>query len=317
MIFLQIVQSFTNLLWKFLLSSPNAKAKYWYINIFDGLLFSLVMGISGLYIMMIFDLWLALNSWVASIKWQNKRTQKLEKFSLFLVVSIILVLGFEIHFGLEFFAALFFTIGVLGLKDKNRFGWLAILVGHILVLYPMYLHGAKITALTQLISIVFAIRGFISWKSTRIFFRKGYILVYSTFLVRFFGRFISLGAGAFGITLYPCIFIREDFKNQGFDSELILHEEIHIAQQRELLVFGAFFLYLYEYLYARFFLRLSARDAYYYTATEQEAHRNAHVSEYLHHRKPYAVFWYMNRKNKKHLSRGREGVLVEDLYDIV
>ena len=80
----------------------------------------------------------------------------------------------------------------------------------------------------------------------------------------------------------------------------------------ELLIIGAHLLYVIEYLYARYIKKFDKRQAYYYTATEQEAHRNAMNIHYLTERKPYAVFRYI--RNKKHLARGPQDELIETNY---
>ncbi len=109
------------------------------------------------------------------------------------------------------------------------------------------------------------------------------------------------------ITLYPFIFVRTDTRD---NQELIRHETIHIRQQLELFIIGAVILYLFEYLYARYWKKLDSRQAYYYTALEQEAHRNAMNETYLSERRPYAVLKYIT--NKKRLERA--DVLIEHDY---
>ena len=139
---------------------------------------------------------------------------------------------------------------------------------------------------------------------------KGYyFIVTSGKLVRRLGRFISLGDNAMGITFYPFLLVREDTRTH---EELIRHETIHIKQQVELLIIGAWLLYLYEYLYAKYGKKLDTRQAYYYTALEQEAHRNAMNVEYLNTRKPYAVLKYI--RDKKILSRGPNDELIMKDY---
>ena len=139
---------------------------------------------------------------------------------------------------------------------------------------------------------------------------KGYFFIlYSSPITRFLGRIVSLGDNAMAITFWPFIIIRPDLKTNPVLDELIRHETIHIRQQLELLLIGSWILYGFEYFYALYIKKLDKRQAYYYTALEQEAHRNAMNPNYLNERKPYAVLWYLF--NKKHLSRTAIGDLIE------
>lgn len=125
---------------------------------------------------------------------------------------------------------------------------------------------------------------------------KGYhFIVTSDKIVKILGRLISLGNNAMAITFYPFIFVRKDKRDC---EELIRHESIHIIQQLELLLVGAWILFVFEYLYARCIKKIDARQAYYFTAMEQEAHRNAIDEKYLSTRKPYSVLKYIFNKKK-------------------
>lgn len=139
---------------------------------------------------------------------------------------------------------------------------------------------------------------------------KGYYwIVTSNRVVKRLGRLVSLGDTAMAITLYPFLFVRTDTRD---NRELIRHEIIHIRQQLELLIIFAWLLYLGEYLYARYIKKFDARQAYYYTALEQEAHRNAMKEDYLSIRPLYAVIRYIT--DKKWLARGPHGELIEKDY---
>jgi hypothetical protein len=139
----------------------------------------------------------------------------------------------------------------------------------------------------------------------KIEFKKYYFIVTSKTIVCRLGRFISLGDNAMGITFYPFIFVRPDTRT---NKELIRHETIHIRQQVELFIIGAELLYIIEYCYARYIKKFDARQAYYFTSAEQEAHRNAMKEDYLSKRKPYAVLKYI--KDKKWLGRGPNDELI-------
>lgn len=139
-------------------------------------------------------------------------------------------------------------------------------------------------------------------------FKGYYFIVVSGKIVKTLGGFISLGSNAMSITLFPFIFIRRDQRN---NKELLRHEIIHIRQQIELLIVGAIFLFITEYLYGRYIKKLDSRQSYYFTAMEQEAHRNAMNENYLKSRKPYAIVKYIF--NKKQLSRDlNDNLIVKD-----
>ncbi len=139
-------------------------------------------------------------------------------------------------------------------------------------------------------------------------FRKFYILIWSDRLVRIVGSWIGLGKEAYAFAFWPILGIRKSLQHHPVIPELINHEKIHLRQQIELLHIFALLLYIFEFLYARLILRLKKKDAYYWTAAEQEAHRNAMNLNYLKKRKPYAILRYI--KDKKKLSRGPVGELI-------
>ena len=72
------------------------------------------------------------------------------------------------------------------------------------------------------------------------------------------------------------------------DKRLILHESIHLAQQRECLYVIFFYLYISEYIWLRFLRGLSRRDAYRNISFEKEAYMHDDDEGYLERRKPYA-----------------------------
>ena len=136
--------------------------------------------------------------------------------------------------------------------------------------------------------------------------------MYSHRLVRWLGRLVSLGDAGMAITFWPFIFVRPDLTVHPVLPELLRHEEIHIRQQLELLLIGAWILFLIEYCYARYLKKLDKRQAYYFTALEQEAHRNAFREDYLKIRRPYAMLRYI--KDKKWLGRAATGELIVKEY---
>lgn len=66
------------------------------------------------------------------------------------------------------------------------------------------------------------------------------------------------------------------------------HEKIHLAQQRELLLVGFYFLYAFYWLRARVFLRMSSHEAYMEIPFEVEAYAQQHDDDYLEKRSRFA-----------------------------
>lgn len=112
-------------------------------------------------------------------------------------------------------------------------------------------------------------------------------------------------------TLFPFIIIRSE-KEHRDNPWLLTHERIHLQQQRETLLVGAFIIDLLERLYARFVLKKSDQETYLWLSSEQEAYRNHHDPQYLTKRKTFARFRYI--KNKKAFIFGKKSgeVIVAD-----
>lgn len=138
------------------------------------------------------------------------------------------------------------------------------------------------------------------------------IFIESDHTINLLGFFTGLGKETQGIGFFPFLVIRNTLRLPHKREELIIHERIHIRQQLELLIIGAHLLFICEYIYARYILALSKRDAYYYPATEQEAHRNAMNPHYLKERMVYSIFKYI--RDKKKLSRDDHDNLVIENY---
>jgi len=92
------------------------------------------------------------------------------------------------------------------------------------------------------------------------------------------------------LTIYPFIFVRH--ANHKTDYVLINHEKIHIRQQKELLWFGFFVLYLLEYLIKLLYYRNSFL-AYQNISFEREAYQNEDCLDYLTSRKMFSNFKYL------------------------
>ena len=81
--------------------------------------------------------------------------------------------------------------------------------------------------------------------------------------------------------------------------ELMNHERIHSAQQREMLFVGFYLAYLFEWL-----VRLPMRgNAYRNISFEREAYANQRNLNYLRHRRHYAWRGYMKRVTRNNSTR--------------
>tara|TARA_R110001583_G_scaffold24260_6_gene88644 strand:- start:845 stop:1186 length:342 start_codon:yes stop_codon:yes gene_type:complete len=96
-----------------------------------------------------------------------------------------------------------------------------------------------------------------------------------------FLRTISVIIDIVAITLYPFIISREEMSE-----DVLRHESIHIAQQKELFVL--FFYMLYGWDYLKGLLKFRNKElAYRRIRFEQEAYSQMFNENYLENRKPY------------------------------
>lgn len=72
------------------------------------------------------------------------------------------------------------------------------------------------------------------------------------------------------------------------DERTLNHEKIHLAQQKELLLVGFYFLYAYWWLKYRIFYGLDNEEAYYALPFEGEAYAHEMDEEYLNKRERFA-----------------------------
>ena len=100
-------------------------------------------------------------------------------------------------------------------------------------------------------------------------------------------KMLSLVINVYAIALWPFVFIRDEG-----DEFTIIHEKIHLAQQKELLLVGFYFLYGLFWLY-NFIKTKDKKDAYYRIPFEKEAYIRSHETNYLSKRKPYAWIKYL------------------------
>lgn len=93
--------------------------------------------------------------------------------------------------------------------------------------------------------------------------------------------------GALGVAAYPFVFIQEKYAD---DKNMINHENIHMAQYREMLIIGFPITYLYQYI--KWALSDFKDHFRFYSALEREAYHNAHNLNYLATRKSFAWLKY-------------------------
>jgi len=97
-----------------------------------------------------------------------------------------------------------------------------------------------------------------------------------------FLRTISWVVDICAITLYPFIITREEMSD-----DLLRHESIHIAQQKELFVVLFYLLYGWDYL--KGFIKFRDKElAYRRIRFEQEAYSHMFNEHYLENRKTYS-----------------------------
>tara|TARA_R100000005_G_C4909475_1_gene147840 strand:- start:105 stop:446 length:342 start_codon:yes stop_codon:yes gene_type:complete len=97
-----------------------------------------------------------------------------------------------------------------------------------------------------------------------------------------FVKALSIIIDIFAITLWPFIISREEMSE-----DVLNHETIHIAQQKELLVLFFYILYGWDYLVGLIKYK-DKEQAYYRIRFEQEAYDNMFDEDYLKNRKPYS-----------------------------
>ena len=92
-----------------------------------------------------------------------------------------------------------------------------------------------------------------------------------------------------GITLYPFIILKNECSS---DNEILNHEKIHIAQQKELLVFPFMLWYIIEFI-IRLIIYWDSKKAYKNICFEKEAYDNDHDFNYLKTRRIFSFCKYL------------------------
>lgn len=136
--------------------------------------------------------------------------------------------------------------------------------------------------------------------------KKGYIAVYGDTLPIKIDRFLMGGKKEIKASTWPPFIF---FKDKEAEIPWIVnHELIHFRQVFELFIVGAILLDIFERFYARVFLKMSAFEAYHYSALEQEAYLNQNNPDYLNKRKIFSVFKFI--KNKKKFELKEDGTVM-------
>lgn len=101
-------------------------------------------------------------------------------------------------------------------------------------------------------------------------------------------KWITFGFAS-GITLFPFVLIRPGIL---LTRRLVVHERIHLQQQKELLIIPFFLLYLLEYIFNLIKYK-NHYKAYFLISFEQEAYLNDKNIQYFKHRKPFSWLKYL------------------------
>ena len=96
--------------------------------------------------------------------------------------------------------------------------------------------------------------------------------------------------GFISITLFPFIFARKEYEPLGMRT--IIHENIHLKQQKEMLIVFFYLWYGIEWI-VRLIRHKSFQKACRNISFEREAYNNEYDDEYLDVRKPYEWIHYL------------------------
>lgn len=105
--------------------------------------------------------------------------------------------------------------------------------------------------------------------------------------VYWYSRLTGTKGTAKAMAFYPFLFTTSKI-HPKMHAYFINHELIHFAQQKELLIVGAWIFHILEWLYITIIKRKRGMDAYLLRSTEQEAYDNMFDLEYLSKRKSYS-----------------------------
>lgn len=99
-----------------------------------------------------------------------------------------------------------------------------------------------------------------------------------------------IGRKFVGLTLWPFIIVKDSRLKE--DATFVNHEQIHLNQQRELLVLPFYIWYVLEY-FIRWIQYRDANLAYRNISFEREAYFNEDDLFYLKYRKPWSFLRYL------------------------
>lgn len=98
------------------------------------------------------------------------------------------------------------------------------------------------------------------------------------------------------ICIWPFIFVRSKYEDNGLSGKDIRHETIHLRQQAEMLVIPFLLWYMLEWCVRLIANGFKAHTAYRNISFEREAYANEADKAYLTSRKHYAWIHYIKLK---------------------
>ena len=113
------------------------------------------------------------------------------------------------------------------------------------------------------------------------------IIIYSDRFLKSISFFMNVG----GITLYPFIFLKSEYKDSERGKVILNHEKIHIAQQKELLIVFFYVFYLIGFIRG-LITHKDAKKAYKRISFEREAYAKQGNKNYLEKRERFAWLNY-------------------------
>lgn len=100
-------------------------------------------------------------------------------------------------------------------------------------------------------------------------------------------------SGYKAMAIYPFVFIRKECQDK-VEKRTLLHESIHFAQQKEMLLIGFFIWYVIEWLIRVLFTKdRFSHQAYRNISLEREAYEHEYFEVYLKQRKHFAWLKYI------------------------
>ncbi len=167
-IILQAISSVLNLYWKYKFTYGSKHPKYWWIMILDALAMSGAMFIQGLPIYGVFELNAAAIGLVAYYKWGDRNTKIIEHMIHAVAIIVATYMYTIIGFSLEYIAVVLFSVFIIMMKNKNKYCWVVLTVGQMIMLVDLWNTGSYIVFVSIAVSMVFNIQGYRSWSRDKI-----------------------------------------------------------------------------------------------------------------------------------------------------